>query len=401
MRRVVVSGMGIVSCLGNEIGVVSQALQQGYSGIRYQPEYASMGLRSLVAGIPDIHSLPPIPRKHRRFMADAALYAYHATSQAIADSKLTPSLLSQPRTGLVIGSGVGSPWEHLQAMNDLRQHGMHKILPYAVPRIMGSTASASLATAFNIEGISCSMSSACASSGHAIGYGAELIQFGKQDIVIVGGAEETTWATTAPFDAMGALSVKYNDASASRPYDLNRDGFVIAGGAGILVLEELEHARARHAPIYAEISGFGTCSDGMDMVTPSADGAARAMRLALVGHDAANIDYINAHATSTPLGDITELNAIRSVFLDHLPLISSTKGLTGHPIGAAAAHEAIYSILMMRDSFVAGCTNIETLDPLIGNMPILQKTLHKSVHRVLSNSFGFGGTNVSLLLQSL
>ena len=334
-------------------------------------------------------------------MADAALYAYHAASQAIADSQLTPSLLSQPRTGLVIGSGVGSPWEHLLAMDALRQQGAHKIVPYAVPRIMGSTASASLATAFNIQGISCAMSSACASAGHAIGYGAELIQFGKQDVVIVGGTEETTWATSAPFDAMGALSFKYNDASASRPYDINRDGFVIAGGAGILVLEELEHARARHAPIYAEVSGFGTCSDGMDMVTPSEQGAARAMQLALGEHDAASIDYINAHATSTPLGDIAELNAIRSVFADKVPLISSTKGLSGHPIGAAAAHEAIYSILMMRDGFAAACANLETPDPLVGNMPILRNTIRQPLHRVLSNSFGFGGTNVSLLFQSL
>lgn len=401
MRRVVVSGIGIVSCLGNDVNAVSQALQQGKSGIRYQAEYAEMGLRSLVAGVPDTRDLMPIPRKHRRFMADAALYAYHAASQAIADSQLTPSLLSQPRSGIVIGSGVGSPWEHLHAMDDLRKQGVHKILPYSVPRIMGSTASASLATAFNIQGISCSMSSACASSGHAIGYGAELIQFGKQDIVIVGGAEETTWATTAPFDAMGALSVKYNDATASRPYDIDRDGFVIAGGAGILVLEELEHARARRAPIYAEISGFGACSDGMDMVTPSAEGAARAMRLALGTDDIANIDYINAHATSTPLGDMTELDAIRRVFPDKMPLISSTKGLTGHPIGAAAAHEAIYSILMMRDGFIAGCANLDTPDPLIGNLPVLRHTIRQSVQKVLSNSFGFGGTNVSLLFQSL
>lgn len=400
MRRVVISGVGIVSCLGNDVDTVAQALQQGISGIRYQPQYAEMGLRSLVAGVPDTHNLPPIPRKHRRFMADAALYAYHAASQAIADSRLTHSLLSHPRCGMVIGSGVGSPWEHLHAMDELRKQGVHKILPYAVPRIMGSTASASLATAFNIQGISCSMSSACASSGHAIGYGAELIQFGKQDIVIVGGAEETSWATTAPFDAMGALSVKYNDATASRPYDINRDGFVIAGGAGILVLEELEHARARHAPIYAEISGFGACSDGVDMVTPSVEGAARAMQLALGPHEP-DIDYINTHATSTPLGDIAELNAIRRVFPDKIPLISSTKGLTGHPIGAAAAHEAIYSILMMRDGFVAGCANLETPDPLIGDMPVLRHTVPQSVHRVLSNSFGFGGTNVSLLFQSL
>ncbi|MCB5183721.1 beta-ketoacyl-ACP synthase I [Methylobacillus gramineus] len=402
MRRVVITGMGIVSCLGNDIDTVSASLQQGRSGLRHMPEYAAMGLRSQVAGVPDISSLPPVNRKHRRFMADTALYAYHAAQQAIHDSQLPESLLTSPRTGMVIGSGVGSPWEHVQAMDTLRNQGLSKVLPYAVPRIMGSTASATLSTAFSIKGISCSITSACASSGHCIGYGTELIQFGKQDIMIVGGSEETSWATTAPFDAMGALSTRYNDATASRPYHQDRDGFVIAGGAGILILEELEHAQQRGAHIYAEITGYGACSDGLDMVTPSAAGAARAMRLAIAGLTrSSSIDYINTHATSTPLGDICELHAIREVFGDKLPLISSTKGLSGHPIGAAAAHEAIYSLLMMRDGFVAGCANLDTPDPQIGNMPVLRANLQQPIRSAMSNSFGFGGTNVSLVFQSL
>lgn len=390
--------MGIVSCLGNDLETVSSALQQGRSGIRHQADYAQLGLRSQVAGMPEIQSLPAIARKHRRFMADNALYAYHASLLAIDDSRLSAAMLQSSRTGIVIGSGVGSPLEHVQAMDSLRQQGLNKVLPYAVPRIMGSTASASLATAFGIQGISCSMSSACASAGHSLGYATELIQFGKQDLMLAGGSEECSWATTAPFDAMGALSTRYNDETASRPFDKHRDGFVIAGGAGILVLEALEHAQARGATIYGEIKGYGSSSDGLDMVSPSAEGAARAMRLALdsAGLAAHQIDYINAHATSTSTGDLTELLAIAQVFGKHLPLISSTKGLSGHPIGAAAAHEAIYCLLMLRDNFVAGCANLQELDPSLTDIPLVRKTLEKPLQHILSNSFGFGGTNVSL-----
>lgn len=403
MRRVVITGMGIVSCLGNDLDTVSAALQSGRSGILHQADYAELGLRSQVAGMPDIQQLPAVARKHRRFMADTALYAYHASSQAIADSQLSSAMLHSARTGIVIGSGVGSPLEHVQAMDSLRQQGLNKVLPYAVPRIMGSTAPANLATAFGIQGISCAMSSACASSAHALGYAAELIQFGKQDIILAGGAEECSWATTAPFDAMGALSTRYNDHTASRPYDKGRDGFVIAGGAGILVLEALEHAQARGAYIYGELTGYGTSSDGLDMVSPSAEGAARAMRLAInsAGLQAHDIDYINAHATSTPMGDLAELEAIRQVFQQRLPLVSSTKGLSGHPIGAAAAHEAIYSLLMLRDHFVAACANIQEIDPAVGNMPLVRQTQNLSIQHILSNSFGFGGTNVSLTFSRL
>jgi 3-oxoacyl-[acyl-carrier-protein] synthase-1 len=397
-RRVVVTGMGIISCLGNDLNAVESALRENRSGLRYIPEYAALGLRSCVAGIPDISNLPPINRKIRRFMADAAVYAYHATQQALSDSKLDNASIISPRTGLVVGSGVGSPFEHTIAMDTMRSDGLSKILPYAVPRIMGSTTSACLSTAFGIQGFSCSMTSACATSAHCIGYGTELIQFGKQDVVIAGGAEEICWTTTAPFDAMGALSTAYNDATASRPYDLNRDGFVIAGGAGILILEALEHALNRGAHIYAEITGFGASSDGRDMVTPSAKAAARAMRLALEEADTA-IDYINTHATSTQVGDITELNAIRALFGDEIPLISSLKGLSGHPIAAAGVHEAIYSMLMLNGEFLAGCANLEEPDPAIAGLPILTSNIDRRIDTVMSNSFGFGGTNVSLVFQ--
>ena len=406
-RRVVVTGMGIVSCIGNDLNMVELALRQSQSGLKYVPEYVDLGFRSCIAGIPDVSTKPPIDRKFRRFMGDASIYAYHALRSALEDSNLSNQRLFSPRTGLVVGSGVGSPFEHTLAMDTLRASGLSKVLPYAVPRIMGSTTSACLATAFGIQGVSCSMTSACATSAHCIGYGAELIQFNKQDVMIVGGAEEVHWTTTAPFDAMGALSTQYQNVTASRPYDINRDGFVIAGGAGILILEELEHARNRGAQIYAEITGYGACSDGQqDMVTPSAEGAARAMRLALAESNASGsetvVDYINAHATSTPIGDISELEAIQAVFGGSaMPLISSTKGLTGHPIGASAAHEAIYSILMLKNEFIAGCTNILDLDPAIENMPILTHNVEQRINTIMSNSFGFGGTNVSLIFQRL
>ena len=400
MRRVVVTGMGIISCIGNDLDVVEQSLRFGRSGLKYVPEYAELGLRSCVAGIPDISDEPVIDRKYRRFMGDAAIYAHHAMRRALEDSHLSDEMLTSPRTGLVVGSGVGSPFEHIASVDVLRKSGLSKVLPYAVPRVMGSTTSACLSTAFGMHGTSCSMTSACATSAHCIGYGTELIQFGKQDVVIVGGAEEVRWTSTVLFDAMGALSTERNDASASRPFDANRDGFVIAGGAGILVLEELEHALQRGARIYAEVVGYGTSSDGLDMVTPSSKGAARAMRLAL-DEAMSSVDYINAHATSTKVGDTCELEAIREVFGTEAPLISSTKGMTGHPIAAAAVHEAIYSLLMLDRNFLAGCTNIEQLDPAAVDMPILRSSIDRQVNTVMSNSFGFGGTNASLIFRRL
>ena len=398
MRRVVVTGLGIVSCIGNDLATVELALREGRSGLRHLPEYAELGLRSCVAGVPEIGDEPPVDRKIRRFMGDAALHAYHAMRRALADAGLDSQAIATPRTGLIVGSGVGSPFEHSAAIDTLRARGIGKVPPYGVPRVMGSTTSACLSTAYGIQGTSYSMSSACATSAHCIGHGAELIQFGKQDIVIAGGAEELRWTSTMLFDAMGALSTAFNDARASRPYDINRDGFVIAGGAGIVVLEELEHARRRGARIYAELAGYGACSDGLDMVTPSPAGAARAMRLALA-EAGGSVDYINSHATSTRLGDIGELAAIREVFGDDLPLISSTKGLTGHPIAAAAAHEAIYSLLMLERGFIAGCANLEQPDPACAGLPILRQSIDRRIDAFMSNSFGFGGTNASLVFR--
>lgn len=403
MRRVVVTGLGIVSCIGNDLDAVVQSLRQARSGVRHVQQYEDLGLRTRVAGVPDISAEPHIERKYRRFMGDASVYAYHAMRRALADSGLSHASLTSPRTGLIVGSGVGSPYEHSIAVDTLRQKGINKVLPYAVPRIMGSTTSACLSTAFGIQGTSYSMTSACATSAHCIGNATELIQFGKQDIMIAGGAEEVSWTTTMPFDAMGALSTTHNNPTASRPYDVSRDGFVIAGGAGILVLEELEHARQRGAHIYAEVAGYGTCSDGLDMVTPCAKGAARAMRLAL-GKSNATIDYINAHATSTRLGDTSELLAIRDVFgsaAGGIPPISSTKGLTGHPIAAAAAHEAVYCLLMMQHQFLAGCAHITQADSACDDLPILMHSVDKKVDTILSNSFGFGGTNASLIFRRL
>jgi 3-oxoacyl-[acyl-carrier-protein] synthase-1 len=400
---VVVTGLGIVSCIGNDLDEIEHALREGSSGLRFVPDYAELGLRSCVAGIPDISDEPFIDRKIRRFMGDAALYAHHAMRRALIDAELSQAMISTPRTGLIVGSGVGSPFEHLAAIDMLRAKGLAKVLPYTVPRVMGSTTSACLATAFGIQGASYSITSACATSAHCIGHGTELIQLGKQNIVIAGGAEEVRWTSTMLFDAMGALSTAYNDSTASRPYDTGRDGFVIAGGAGILVLEELGHAHRRGAHIYGEIVGYGACSDGLDMVTPAADGAARAMRLALA-EAGGSIDYINAHATSTPLGDVRELAAIREVFGGtdgDVPMISSTKGLTGHPIAAAAAHEAVYSLLMIDRDFIAGCAHIEEADPACAGLPILMSSTERRIDSIMSNSFGFGGTNASLIFRRL
>ena len=391
--------MGIVSCLGNDLDSVAQALRSGKSGLRYMPDYAEQGLRSCVAGVPDVNNEAPVDRKLRRFMGDASLYAYLAMRQAVRDADLVGAQISSPRTGLVVGSGVGSPFEHIAAIDKMREGGLSKVLPYAVPRVMGSTTSACLATAFGIQGSSYSMTSACATAAHCIGHGSELIQLGKQDIVFVGGAEEVRWTSTVLFDAMGALSTSFNDPTASRPYDTTRDGFVIAGGAGILVLEELEHARQRGAKIHGELVGYGASCDGLDMVTPSPEGAARAMRLALAEAGNGDVDYINAHATSTRLGDVSELAAIRDVFGRAVPAISSTKGLTGHPIAAAAAHEAIYSLLMLERNFLAGCANLSEPDVECANMPILTATVERRIDTVMSNSFGFGGTNASLVFR--
>ena len=398
MRRVVVSGMGIISCLGNDLEQVAQALYEGRSGLAWQPEYAQRGMRSCVAGVPDISGEQPLPRKIRRFMGDASLYAYLAARHALIDAGLEVDDIANPLTGLIVGSGVGSPYEHHLAVAAMSAGGISKIAPYAVPRIMGSTTSACLATALGIQGISYSISSACATAAHCIGQGADLIRHGRQERVIVGAAEEVRWTTSAMFDAMGALSSAYNDTTASRPFDEGRDGFVIAGGAGILVLEALEVAQERGAPIRAEVVGYGACSDGVDMVTPDSGGAARAMRLAL-NEAGGSVDYINAHATSTPLGDVSELAAIREIFGDRVPLISSTKGLSGHPIAASAAHEAIYSLLMMERGFVAGCANITRLDAACAGFPLVPRTLTQPLNSVMSNSFGFGGTNACLIFR--
>jgi len=394
--------MGIVSCLGNDLDTVEGALRTGRSGIRYVPEYVDLGLRSHVAGIPDLAGEPAVDRKLRRFMGDASLYAYHAMRRAVEAACLEQKLISHPRTGLVVGSGVGSPFEHVQAADLLRKSGLAKVPPYTVPRVMGNTTSACLSTAFGIQGTSYSLTSACATAAHCIGNGVDLIRAGRQDIVFAGGAEEVRWTSTVLFDAMGALSTAYNDETASRPFDAGRDGFVIAGGAGILVLEELGHARQRGATIYGEVAGYGACCDGADMVAPAAEGAARAMRLALAELSAnTQIDYINAHATSTVRGDISELEAVREVFGGNTPPLSSTKGLSGHSIAATAAQEAIFSLIMLNRGFVSGCANVSELDPACQGVPILIASEERQIDTVMSNSFGFGGTNACLVFRRL
>lgn len=400
MRRVVVTGMGIVSCLGNDLDSVSRALAQGRSGITAMPEYARLGLRSQVAGVPRIDLDAHVERRNRRFMGDAAAYASVALAQAIADSGLSADEVSHPRTGVIAGSGGGSTANTVDAADVLRARGVRKIGPTRVPRTMCSTVAANLATAFHIKGVSYSISSACATSAHCIGAAAEQIRWDHQDVMFCGGGEEEHWSLTCLFDAMGALSASRNDApeSASRPYDAQRDGFVIASGGGMLVLEELEHARRRGARIYAELVGFGVTADGHDMVQPSGEGAVRCMRQALA-HLAEPVDYLNAHGTSTPSGDVTELRAIGEVFGPDMPLISSTKSLSGHSLGAAGVHEAIYSLIMMRDGFLAASANIENLDRACADYPILRELCKHNVDVVMSNSFGFGGTNASLVFR--
>jgi len=400
MPRVVVTGMGIVSCLGNDLDSVSQALAEGRSGIRVAPGYAELGLRSRIAGIPQIELDKHLDRRDLRFMGDAAAYAAVSMKQAIADSGLTAAQISNPRTGLIAGSGGASSANIVEAADTLRSRGIRKVGATRVPRTMGSTVAACLATSYHIKGVSYTITSACATSAHCIGAGAEQIQFGKQDVMFCGGGEEEHWSLTALFDAMGALSSARNDRpqEASRAYDVNRDGFVIAGGGGMLVLESLEHAQARGAHIYAELVGYGVTADGADMVQPSGEGAVRCMRQALEGVDG-RIDYLNTHGTSTPLGDIIELKAVREVFGMNTPPISSTKSLTGHSLGAAGVQEAIYCLLMMRDGFLAASANIQELDPACADFPILQKTRTQHVDTAMSNSFGFGGTNATLVFR--
>ncbi|HHX35511.1 MAG TPA: beta-ketoacyl-ACP synthase I [Gammaproteobacteria bacterium] len=401
MRRAVITGMGIISCLGNDKDTVAANLRAGNTGIRFNPSYAEMGLRSQVSGTVDIDLEASIDRKVLRFMGDAAAFTYLAMQQAIEDSGLSPEDVSNPRTGLIAGSGGASTLNQMEAIDILREKGVKRIGPYRVTRTMGSTVSACLATPFKIKGVNYSVSSACATSAHCIGQAVEQIQLGKQDIVFAGGGEEEHWSQSCLFDAMGALSTQYNDTpeKASRAYDSKRDGFVIAGGGGMVVVEELEHALKRGAKIYAEIVGYGATSDGHDMVAPSGEGAVRCMQQALADVDTP-IDYLNTHGTSTPVGDIAEIRAVREVFGDKAPPISSTKSLSGHSLGAAGVQETIYSLLMMEGNFIAGSVNIEELDEEAKGLPIVEKTQENvTLNTVMSNSFGFGGTNATLVLK--
>ncbi|MGP9764757.1 beta-ketoacyl-ACP synthase I [Halomonas sp. AOP13-D3-9] len=401
MRRVVVTGLGIVSCLGNDQRQVLDALKTGRSGIRFKEEYAERGFRSHVAGSVDIDLDALIDRKLRRFMGDAAAYAYVSMAQAIEDAGLSEEQVSNERTGLIAGSGGASSANQVEAADVLRDKGLRRVGPYRVTRTMGSTVSACLATPFKIKGVNYSISSACATSAHCIGSAMEQIQLNKQDVVFAGGGEEEHWTLSCLFDAMGALSTHYNDTpeQASRPYDQARDGFVIAGGGGMLVLEELEHAKARGAKIYGELVGYGATSDGHDMVAPSGEGAMRCMRQAMATVDGA-IDYINTHGTSTPVGDVAELKAIREVFGNTTPAMSSTKSLTGHSLGATGVQEAIYSLLMMQHNFVAASANITDLDEQADGFDIVTECRDGvTIERALSNSFGFGGTNACLVFQ--
>ncbi|MFT5332826.1 MAG: 3-oxoacyl-[acyl-carrier-protein] synthase-1 [Halioglobus sp.] len=402
-RRVVVTGLGIVSCLGNDANTVSESLYEGRSGISIHQEQIDLGMRSHVAGVPNIDVKELIDRKQLRFMGDAASFAYISMQQAIADAGLEESDVSNVRTGVIAGSGGASSSSQTEAADILREKGIRRVGPYRVTQTMGSTVSACLATPFKIKGVNYSISSACSTSAHCIGNAMEQIQLNKQDIVFAGGGEELHWTLSSLFDAMGALSTKYNDTPerASRAYDADRDGFVIAGGGGMLVLEELEHAKARCAKIYAELVGYGATSDGYDMVSPSGEGAVRCMQQALATVDGP-VDYINAHGTSTPAGDMQELKAVKSAYetKEHIPIIGSTKSLSGHSLGAAGVQEAIYSLLMQQAGFIAASANIENLDPEAGSLPIaISRHENMDLQRVMSNSFGFGGTNASLVFQ--
>lgn len=400
MRRAVITGLGVVSSIGNNQQEVLESLREGRSGITRSESFAEMGLRCQVWGDVKLDVKEHIDRKAIRFMGDAAAYAYIALEQAIADAGLSDDEVSNERTGLVVGSGGASGEHQVAAADTLRERGVRRVGPYMVPRCMASSTSACLATPKQIKGVNYSISSACATSAHCIGHALELIQLGKQDRVFAGGGEELHWTLGMEFDAMGALSTKYNDTpeKASRTYDQGRDGFVPAGGGGILVVEELETALARGAKIYAEIVGYGASSDGYDMVAPSGEGAVRCMKMAMRDLDAP-IDYVNTHGTSTPVGDVKELGAIREVFGDNTPMLSATKAMTGHSLGAAGVHEAIFSLLMMRDSFVAPSINIDELDEEAKGMQIVTQTKDAQLNLVMSNSFGFGGTNASLVFS--
>lgn len=401
MRRVVVTGMGVVSCLGNTLDEVSTSLREQKSGISFNEKFAEMGLRSHLCGSVDIDLDEHIDRKVKRFMGDAAAYAYIAMQKAIDNAGLEPSEVSSVRTGLIAGSGGASSGNIVEGADKLRERGVRKLGPYLVPRTMSSTVSACLATPFKILGLNYSITSACATSTHCIGVAMEQIQMNKQDVVFAGGGEEEHWSLAMMFDGMGALTSKYNDkpTSASRAYDTGRDGFVIAAGGGMLVLEELEHAKARGANIYAEIIGYGASSDGYNMVAPSGEGAVRCMRQAIATVDGP-IDYINTHGTSTPVGDIAEIDAIRETFPDIVPAFSSSKSLCGHSLGAAGVQEAIHCLLMLQHGFMAGSANITELDPAAQGLPVLTDTQEKKdLATVMSNNFGFGGTNASIVMR--
>ncbi|EIW89749.1 3-oxoacyl-(acyl carrier protein) synthase II [Alishewanella agri BL06] len=400
MKRAVITGLGIVSSIGNNQAEVLASLKAGKSGISRAEEFAELGLRSQVWGNIKLDPSELIDRKAMRFMGDAAAYAYLAMQQAMQDAGLSDEQISHPRVGLVVGSGGASSKTQVEAADILREKGVKRVGPYAVPKTMSSTCSACLATPFKIKGVNYSISSACATSAHCIGHAMELIQLGKQDIVFAGGGEEVHWTLAMEFDAMGALSSRYNDTPelASRTYDANRDGFVISGGGGIVVVEELEHALARGATIYAEIVGYGATSDGYDMVAPSGEGAVRCMQMAMQGVDAP-IDYLNTHGTSTPVGDVKELGAIQEVFAGKTPAISATKAMTGHALGAAGVHEAIYSLLMLKHNFIAPSINIGELDEAAKGLDIVTQTRDAVLDTVMSNSFGFGGTNATLVMQ--
>jgi len=404
MKRVVITGMGIVSCIGKDKETVLESLKTGRSGIKFQEEYKELGFRSHVAGsIEDFDIDTLIDRKLRRFMGNAAAYSYVAMQQAIEDAGLSEEQVSNIRTGLIAGSGGASSADIIEAADILREKGVKRVGPYRVTRTMGSTVSACLATPFKIKGVNYSITSACATSAHCIGAAMEQIQLGKQDVVFAGGGEELHWSLSVMFDAMGALSTKYNETpeKASRAYDANRDGFVIAGGGGMLVVEEYEHAVARGAKIYAELVGYGATSDGYDMVAPSGEGAVRCMQQAMSTVDG-DINYINSHGTSTPAGDMQELKAMKTTFGDKMPPVSSTKSLTGHSLGATGVQEAIYCILMQQESFICASANVEEVDPEAVGLPIVQERMDNvELTRVMSNSFGFGGTNSTLVFQKI
>ena len=400
MRRAVITGMGIVSCLGNDKESVTHSLKNGISGIRRRDDFAEMGLRCNVGGLIDLDPKDHIDRKVLRFMGDSAAFGYIATDRAIADAGLSEELVTSLRTGLIMDSGGLSGEMFVEAVDVMRARGIKRAGPYRVTQIMASTVSACIATPFKIKGVNYSLSSACATSAHCIGHAVELIQLGKQDVLLAGGAEEMHWSMAAMFDAMGALTSKYNDTPsiASRAYDADRDGFAPSLGGGCVVVEELEHALARGANIICEVTGYGATSDGADMVSPSGEGAERCMKMAMETASGP-MDYINTHGTSTPVGDVAELGAIRNTFGDSCPDISSTKSLSGHSLGAAGVHEAIYCMLMMENDFVAASAHIDSLDENASGLPILLETKQTKLNRIMSNSFGFGGTNASLVME--